>query len=112
MNLQSDKSSLDKKMVRCDSCQATIAVSLFRCPDCGQITTGNEGAVSEHFLGAQMRARAAERKSRTLQCKACGKKIMQGDRCSGCNFRHLRNTFILIVFCLAIVTMMLLYLFA
>jgi hypothetical protein len=83
---------------------------LFRCPHCGQITTGNEKSVSEDALTKQMRARAAERKDRN--CKVCGKRITKGKVCAVCETKNHRNTFLLIAFGVVVVVLMMMYLFS
>jgi len=102
--------STQRKMVRCNSCRATMPEGVFRCPHCGQITTGNEKSISEDALTKQMRARNAERKDRN--CKVCGKRIKSGSVCGKCETKNHHNTFFLIAFGVIVVVLMMVYLFS
>jgi hypothetical protein len=88
-------SASHRDLVRCTFCKGTMQEGLFRCPHCGQITTGNEKKVSELALSMQMRARVAERKSHS-QCKNCRAPITKGEMCDDCA-KHRRNIFVAIL---------------
>ncbi len=105
--------STSKRVVRCNFCHAVILDELFRCPDCGQITEGNEKEVNTNVLADQIRAKLAKRKERianTGECKRCGKKVLKGDTCSSCASTQFRNSVILIAFGSSLITLMLVYL--
>jgi hypothetical protein len=80
---------------------------LFRCPHCGQITSGNEKSVTEDALSQQIRARTAERREGI--CKVCGKRITRGTVCANCDTKNHLNTFLLIAFGVIVVVLMLVY---
>jgi RNA polymerase subunit RPABC4/transcription elongation factor Spt4 len=97
MNSDQTETTNRREIVRCISCHGTMAEGLFRCPHCGQITTGNEKKVSELFLSMQMKARAAERKGRGIQCKQCGKQMNAEGICEVCSAKHRKNLLLLII---------------
>jgi hypothetical protein len=80
---------------------------LFRCPHCGQVTTGSEQKVTQLGLSMQMKARAKERKERGV-CKKCGKLAPPGETyCSACKSTPQPMTLILIVAGIIVVIMIL-----
>jgi hypothetical protein len=97
-----------REIVRCMSCHGTMQQGLFRCPHCGQITTGNEKKVSELFLSMQMKARVAERKATRTQCRNCGNPVEANGLCSECEAKHRRNVLIFVLVGVVVVTFLLL----
>jgi tRNA(Ile2) C34 agmatinyltransferase TiaS len=85
----------ERQLVRCNSCRATMQDGLFRCPHCGQITSGNEKPVTEFALTQQMKARAAGRKDRI--CNICGKRISKGTLCENCDTKNSKKKLLFIV---------------
>jgi ribosomal protein L32 len=104
--------STSKKMICCKFCNAIIMAELFRCPDCGQMTVGNETEVNGKILANQFRAKLARRREQVEnsgECKNCGKKILKGNICNACASLQFRNSVIVIAFASTLIALMLLY---
>jgi len=109
MEYDPTETSTRREIVRCTSCHGTMQQGLFRCPHCGQITTGNEKKVSELFLSMQMKQRVAERKGARNQCKNCGQQqVVSNGLCEACNAKHRRNMLIFILGGVIVLTFLLL----